>query len=101
MILADVFENFRDLLLENYGLDPAWYLTAPGLAWDACLKKSKVKRELLSNPDMLLIIAKGIRGGVSMIPTPLAKANNKYMKNFDPNKESKFIEYLDADNLYG
>jgi len=50
---------------------------------------------------MLLIIAKGIRGGVSMIPTPLAKANNKYMKNFDPNKESKFIEYLDADNLYG
>ena len=63
-------------LLENYGLDPYWYFTAPGLAWDACLKKTDVKLELLNDVDMLLIIEKGIRGGVSMIPKRYAKANN-------------------------
>ena len=74
---------------------------APGLAWDACLKKIGVQLELLSDIDMLLMIETGIRGGVSMIPTRYSKANNKYMKNFKPNKESKFIQYLDANNLYG
>ena len=79
LLLADVFENFRDVSQENYGLDPAWYYTAPGLAWDAALKVTKVELELLADPDMLLMIEKGIRGGVSMISTRYGKANNPYM----------------------
>ena len=67
LLLAYVFENFRSVCIENYKLDPAWYYTAPGLAWDACLKKTKVELELLKDVDMLLMIEKGIRGGVSTI----------------------------------
>ena len=69
LLLADVFENFRDLCMKNYGLDPAWYYTSPGLSWDAGHKKTGVKLELLTDPDMLLFFEKGIRGGVSMIST--------------------------------
>ena len=67
LLLADVFENFRDVCLTNYRLDPAWYYRSPGLAWDACLKYTKVELALLSDPGMLLTIEKGIRGEISMI----------------------------------
>ena len=101
-MLADVFENFRDVCQENYGLDPTSYYTAPGLAWDAALKVTKVKLELLADPDMLLMIEKGIRGGVSMISTRYGKANNPYMgDSYDSNQPTKYISYLDANNLYG
>ena len=102
LLLADVFENFRDVCQENYGLDPAWYYTDPGLAWDAALKVTKVELELLADPDKLLMIEKGIRGGVSMISTGYGKANNPYMgDSYDPNQTTKYISYLDANNLYG
>ena len=101
LLLTDVFEQFRDICLYNYKLDPAWYYTAPGLAWDACLKMTQVKLELLHDQDMLLMVEKGIRGGVSMISTRYGEANNKYMKEYDPSKPSTFIPYLDANNLYG
>jgi len=100
VLLADVFENFRDVCLKNYELDPWWYYSAPGLEWDACLRKTEVQLELLSDPDMLLMIEQGIRGGVSMISKRYAKAN-KYMKDFNSKEKSKFIQYLDANNLYG
>ena len=88
--------------MENYSLDPAWYYTSPGLSWDALLKHSEVKFELLTDPDMLLLFEKGIRGGVSMISNRYSKANNKYMgKKFYPSQPSKFITYLDANNVYG
>ena len=88
--------------MKNYGLDAAWHYTSPGLAWDACLKKLGVQLELLSDPDMLLMIEQGICGGVSMISKRYAKANNKYMgEKFYPNEKSKFIQYLYANNLYG
>ena len=102
LLLADVFENFRNICMENYKLDPAHYFTAPGLAWDACLKMTNVKLQLLTNVDMLLMVEKGIRGGVSMVSTRYSKANNKYMGDkFNPSEPSKYIQYLDANNLYG
>jgi hypothetical protein len=102
LLLADVFENFRELCLDYYGLDAAHYFTSPGLAWDAALKLSKVKLELLTDPDMFLMVEKGIRGGISVISNRYSVANNKYMgPSYDETKPSKFITYLDANNLYG
>ena len=102
LLLADVFENFRDICLKNYNLDPAHYYTAPGLAWDAALELSEVKLELLSDPGMLLMVEKGIRGGISMISNRYGKSNNKYMgKSFKDIELSIYIIYLDANNLYG
>ena len=100
LILADVIENFRDVCIENYKLDPAHYFTAPGLAWDAALKITKIVLELIIDYDMLLMIQKGIRGGISMISNRYGTANNKYMgDSYDPSKESKYIQYLDPNAL--
>ena len=102
LLLADVFEEFRNVCLKNYSLDPAWYYTFPGLSWDALLKYSGVKLELLTDPDILLLFEKGIRGGVSMILNRYGKANNKFMgEKYDPWSPSKYLAYLDANNLYG
>ena len=101
MLLADVFENLREVRCKHYSLDPAHYYTAPGLAWDAALKVKKVNFELLSDPDMLLMVEKGIRGGVSMTSKIYGKANNNYMDEYDATKPTKYITYLDANNHYG
>ena len=101
LLLADVFENFRDKCIEIYELDPVYFVSAPGLAWQACLKKTEVKLELITDYDMLLMIEKGIRGGICQATHKYAKANNKYMKNYDKNNESSYLKYLDANNLYG
>ena len=101
LLLADVFENFRNMCLEIYELDPTYFVSAPGLAWQACLKKTGVKLELLTDIDMLLMVEKGTRGGICQAIHRYAKANNKYMKNYDKNNESSYLKYLDANNLYG
>ena len=94
ILLADVFENFGNMCLDIYGLELAYFVSSPGLAWQACLKKTEVKLELLADYDMLLMIEKGIRGGICQATHRYAKANNQYMKNYDKNNESSYIEYL-------
>ena len=101
LLLADVFENFRKTCMKHYNLDPAHYYTSPGLAWDACLKETKQELQLLDDYDMLMMFERGIRGGISHISKRYAEANNKYMKSFDTQKPSTYIQYLDANNLYG
>ena len=101
MLLSDIFENFREVCMKNYKLDPAWYYTSPGLSWDALLKYTKIELDLLSDIDTVLFVEQGIRGGVSMISNRFSEANNKYMESYDDTKESTFITYLDANNLYG
>ena len=101
LLLADVFENFRKTCLKHYNLDPAHYYTSPGLAWDACLKTTKQELQLLDDYDMLMMFERGIRGGITHISKRYAEANNEYMKTYDPQKPSSYIQYLDANNLYG
>ena len=101
LLLADVFNNFRDMCIKEYELDPAHFLSLSGLAWQACLKKTNIELELLTDYDMLLMVEEGIRGGICHSIHRYAKANNKYMKNYNNNEESSYIQYLDANNLYG
>ena len=100
LLLADIFENFRQSCLKNYELDPAHFVSLPGLAWQACLKKTNVELELLTDYDMLLMIEEGIRGGICHAIQRYAKANNKYMKDYDRKKKSSYIQYSDANHLY-
>ena len=101
ILLADVFENIRNMCIKVYELDPAHFLSAPGLAYQVCLKKTEVEIESLTDVDMLLMVEKGIRGGICHAIHRYAKANNKYMKNYEKNEESLFLEYLDANKLHG
>ena len=103
VLLLSVFvENFRNICCKHYNLHPAQYFTAPGLAWDAALKVTEVELELLSDPDMLLMIEKGITEGVSTISNRYGQSINRYMGNrYDASKPTKYITYLDANNLYG
>ena len=102
ILLANLFESFRQVCLENYGLDPSHFYTAPGLAWKACLKKTGIRLELLLDPDMLLMFERGIRGGITQSVHKWAAANNPYMgSEYDPSCPTKYLQYLDANNLYG
>ena len=100
-MLADVFEKFRNNSLENYRLCPKHYLSPPGLSWDAMLKMTKVKLELIIDPDMYIFFEEGTRGGISCISYGYRKPNNRYLKSFDPKQESKPMIYKDGKNLYG
>ena len=88
ILLANVFESFRSVCMDNYGLDPAHFYTAPGLAWKACLKKTGIALELLQDNDMLLMFERGIRGGITQAVHRYATANNPYMEEYDKTKET-------------
>ena len=98
--LADVFEKFIGTCLKYYGLDPCHYFGSPGLSWDAMLKMTGIKLEKISDIYKYLFIEKGLRGGISYIAKRYAKANNKYMNDYDPKRPSTFISYLDMNNFY-
>ena len=101
-LLADVFESFRKTCLQYYiKLDPCHYFTSPGLSWSAMLKMTNIELELMTNVDMFQFIEKGMRGGVSYIANRYGKANNKYMEEYDEESPSKYVMYLDANNLHG
>ena len=87
LLLADVCQNFRNMCIKVYELDPAHFLSASGLAWKACLKKTEVELELITDIDMLLMVEKGIRGGICHAILRYAKANNKYMKDYNKDEE--------------
>ena len=98
-----MFQSFRNECLLHHGLDPAHFYTTPGLAWQAALKKTGVKLELLTDPGMLLMFERGIRGGITQAVHRYVKANNKYMGNvlmINPDENTSFLQYLDANNLY-
>ena len=101
ILLADVFEHFRRTCLQYYKLDPCHYFSSPGLSWDSMLKMTNIQLELMIDIDMYQFIEKGMRGGISYIANRYGKANNKYMKEYDEKAPSKYIMYLDANNLYG
>ena len=101
LLLADVFEKFINTYLEYYGLVPCHYFSDPGLSWDSILKIPEVELELTSGIDMYLFVEKGMRGGISYIAKRFSKASNKYIQSYDDNKPSKYIIYLDENNLYG
>ena len=101
LLLTDVFENFRKTCMQYYKLDPCHYFTSPGLSWDAMLKMTNIKLELMTDIDMFQFIKKGMRGGVSYMANRYGNANNKYMKEYDEKVPSKYIMYLDTNNLYG
>ena len=102
VLLANMYQAFRDTCLRHYSLDPVHFYTSPGLAWKTCLKCTGIKLELLTDPDMLLMFERGIRGGITQAVCKYASANNKYMGDiFDPKSESSYLQYLDANNLYG
>ena len=89
------------MCVKEYELDPGHFLSLPGLAWQASLKKTNIELELLTDYDMLLKVEEGIRGGICHSIHRYAKANNKYMKNYNKDEESSYIQYLNANNLYG
>ena len=102
LLLADVFQSYRKVILKNYGLDPIHFYTAPSLSWSAGLKVTNIKLEIPSDIDMHMFFDRGLRGGISMVAHPYARANNSYMKeHYDPKTKQSFIKFVDANNLYG
>lgn len=101
LLLTDIFENFRKICKNIYKLDPCQYYTSPGLSWDAMLRSTKIELKLLTDINMYNFIQDGIRGGLVQCSKRYSKANNKYLEDYDPNKPSEYLMYLDANNLYG
>ena len=101
LLSADVFKNFGNMCNKIYELGVGKFLSAPGLAWQVVLKNTKAKLNLLTDIGMLLMVQKCITQGICHSIYQYAKANTKYMKDYDSNKGSSYIKYCDVNNLYG
>jgi len=101
LLLADVFENFRNTIMKEHNLDCHHFLTLSSLAWTSALKFTRVELDLITDPDAYLMIENNMRGGIATISHCHALANNPLVEGYDPNKHTSYITYLDANNLYG
>ena len=101
LLLSDVFESFRKVCLTQYELDPCHFYTSPGLSWSSLLKMRGIELELLTSIEHLLMIEAGTRGGLSQISNRYKKANNPYLETYDVTRNHSYLQYLDANNLYG
>ncbi|XP_071650745.1 uncharacterized protein [Temnothorax longispinosus] len=101
LFLADIFENFWDACSASYGLDPAHYYTLPGYTWDAMLRYTGVRFELLTDIDMVLFVERGIRGGLSQCSLRYARSNNRHVPTYDSSQPTTYLMYYDVNNLYG
>jgi len=99
--LADVYQNFRKSVYEQHHLDPLHFITRPSLAWASALKYTTDKLDLITDPDMYLMIENNMRGGIAIISHRYAQANNPLVQGYDPSKLNSWVTYLDANNLYG
>ena len=99
--LADVFEYYRELAFQTYAIEPAHYIGLPSFTWDAGLKFTDIKLENITDPDIYMFFEKMKRGGISVISQRHAKANNKYLPDYDENKDNSYIYQVDCNNLYG
>ncbi|XP_070169344.1 uncharacterized protein [Polyergus mexicanus] len=99
LLLADIFENFRNKCIESYGLDPLYYYTLPGYTWDAMLTHTNLTFELLIDIDMVMFIEREIHGGLSQCSGRYARANNKYTPFYDLSKPSSYMMYFDVDDI--
>jgi hypothetical protein len=101
LLLADVFENFREKCMSAFGLDPCWMYSLPGFTILAALKSTKVEIELLTDYDMVLFFERSIRGGFCFASKRYGEANHVDLPTYDPSKPNKHLWYIDANNLYG
>jgi len=101
LLLADVFQNFRNTIYEEHHLDPLHFITLPSLAWASAMKYTNTKLDLITDPDMYLMIENNMRGGIATISHRHARANNPLVEGYDPSQPNSYITYLDANNLYG
>ena len=101
LLLTDIVIHYKNTCLETYGLDPFWFITSPGLSWNAMLKSTKVELELIQDSTMFHFIKNAIRGGLSYIGVKYAKANNPDIQDYNPELPTSWINYVDFTNLYG
>ena len=101
LLLADVFNQYRQECWENFQLDPLHFYTAPGLTWQAALRMTKVKLQLLREVEMYQFVESAIRGGTSLITKRWVLARNKHLPNYSSSEPSNYLWYIDANNLYG
>ena len=98
MLLADIFERFRSDSLKNYGLDPAHFATSPGLSWHACLKMTKIRLDIIRDPDMSMFIDRSGHGGVSKARNTYLRANNPKLEGYNPDLVTLWLLLLDCNN---
>jgi len=101
LLLADVFQNFRNSVYEQHHLDPLHFITLPSRAWASTLKYTGAELDLITDPDMYLMVENNMRGGIATILQRYARANNPLVEGYDPSKPNSWITYLDANNLHG
>jgi len=101
LLLADVFENFRNTIFEEHHLDPLHFITLPSLAWASALKYTHANLDLITEPNMYLMVKNNMRDGIATISHRHAQANNPLVEGYDHSKPTSYITHLDANNLYG